>query len=187
LWLRPRVRILIFATDRSYTIDELRQLSPGHSDIALHPILEPKARQDVQNVVMPLVIESWHYPPLTVKYRVQLENIGSAPANDVVVSLGFRHGEKPSPIGRINMPHSERIEIIEAGGQGTSFVKLRVPSLLPNERQEVEIFAHSCDHLEVDGWDGNRRPIRNIYAWQTIFAVNKYPMKLTVTRGRGQF
>ena len=183
LWFRSNIRILIFAIDKSYSTDELRALSPEYCPITLHPLLAPKHGRDAQNAIVPVVCEHWSYPPLTVICRLQFENTGKAAARNIVLSLHFRHGEGPSRIGRMMIEHPDRIGVIHGGEKSGSFVTLRAASLLPNERQEVQILTHPCDGLQVEAWDANRRPIRNIYAWQFIFAVNKSPLALTVTRG----
>ena len=75
----------------------------------------------------------------------------------------------PNLIANVKISKEERMNIIEGGNPSASGVVLRVPELLPNEKQDCEILVNGNSLRKFEAWSEKRQKISKIFIFDIIF------------------
>ena len=128
--------------------------------ITIKPILAPHDLIDMQTPIvfgLPLSANQ-------VLFTVAYQNIGVQIEEKIKIKISFGRFS----IAKISIAN-ERMQIIEGGLQGSSYVTFYISESLPNESQSAQIIISTDQFPEVSFWTNHMHESKEIFIYDIIF------------------
>jgi len=158
----PDTYVCIYGMNNSYGV-----ISQNNYKITLNPIVFPTG---VSNNIrwIPLEMFHWNYSENSKYYKVYVTNRGDDTARNLKLKLNFH---RSNTMKNVEIPHEDRITIIEGGTTG-SFIVFLVPELLPGERQIINILTNHENTPTIEVWSETEGDIKNIFVFDMVIEQN---------------
>jgi hypothetical protein len=155
--------------DKSYTIDELKQLSPLRTKLTLIPIQTPEGISEIRDSSVPLPLFHWDYLPNERFYIITAQNKGEGIARKIKIDIDFT----PNAIKSLDIDNKDRLKILQGGQPSSTRVLLIIDELLPDEVQSVKILIAGKEYKSISGWEESEGIVKNICVFDVAFELNK--------------
>ena len=162
---RPLTYVYLFGQDKSLSLSHMKKQNPLRHKIKLHPVRFPQGESKTTDPPVPLKCFNWKYPKNAKLYTIVVQNKGDGTDKNIKISTDFY----PNLIANVKISKEERMNIIEGGNPSASGVVLRVPELLPNEKQDCEILVNGNSLRKFEAWSEKRQKISKIFIFDIIF------------------
>lgn len=170
----PDTYVSLYGLNKSYSLPELRSISPKRSKITIRPIRLPKGTTEVSQVWVPVKLFSWKFPENHKLYSIVAHNKGGALDRNIKISIRFF---PDSSIETVEIRQSNRVDTIEGGQRGSNFAVFKINELLPDEKQEIVLLTKGNNLESIDSWSQEKRQITNILIYDLIIEPDKDPAK----------
>lgn len=135
--------------------------------LTLKPIKFPSGVSTLDNLWIPVQLYNWTYSKNAKYYSLLVHNRGDGTAKNVKIKIDF---DLIDSIKSVEISHEDRIEIIEGGITG-SYIVFRIPELLPDEKQNIEILINHKNFESIKVWSETEGDVKNIYIFDIIVEV----------------
>ena len=135
--------------------------------LTIKPIKFPSGVSNVDHLWIPTNFYNCTYSKNAKYYSIGVHNRGDGTAKNVKIKIDF---DLLDSIKSVEILHEDRIEIIEGGITG-SYIVFRIPELLPDEKQNIDLLINHKNFESIEVWSETEGDVKNIYIFDMVVEV----------------
>jgi hypothetical protein len=136
------------------------------AEITLRPLRMPR---NLNDAMFPLVFDKAILSPKHSLFNISYQNLGKIIDEKILISVRFNN----PCIHSVNTRENKRVEIIEGGGEKSSFVKFYIPESLPKEKALLQVVAEKGEIPSVDLWTKVTGESDHVYMVDVVYKTEK--------------